>query len=105
MGPWHSIDSQPPDRKVFAKRSQNCLMCWNEISSQGDGSNIIPATDVGVPHKRQVPKGGRVGKKYNSTKLTPISQDIGVAAIERGLTISTEEWLTQPNQRLAEPEP
>jgi hypothetical protein len=63
-----SLDSQPPDRKVFAKRSQNCSMCWNEISSQGDGSNIIPATDVGVPHKRQVPKGGRVGKKYSSTK-------------------------------------
>ena len=61
--------------------------------------------DVGVPQKRQVPtKGGRVGKNFSSTKLTPMNQ-ISVAAIERCSTITRNNGNTNINiKSLAEPQ-
>ena len=68
-----------------------------EGSSQGDGSNIIPAT-----YKRDTPqeagtKGGRVGKKLSSTKPIKQSNLHWWAAIERVSTITQNNGNTTKN--------
>ena len=45
-------DVKPPSAGMTILRPPHAGL---STSSQGDGSNILPATDVGVPHKRQVP--------------------------------------------------
>jgi len=49
------MSNSPIARMTILRTAQ---VARTSISSQGDGSNIFPAADVGVPHKRQVPREG-----------------------------------------------